>query len=109
MRLKPCLNLLAFVDTGVIENQVDMRDFRWNLPIQQFEQGDEFHLTLAPRCAGIDLGSRGYRMPRTDARLLLACTHAPSVSGNRGEWVASEKVSDGVEDSSSHQHTAPSP
>ena len=33
MRLKPGLNLLAMMDTRIIENKGDVTDGRWDLPV----------------------------------------------------------------------------
>src|SRR6266566_2789228 len=70
--LEPCLNLLAFMHTRVIEDQKDATNGRWNLPIQLGEQGNELFLPLAHLRASGDPPCE-YQKQQTDARLLLAC------------------------------------
>src|SRR5437588_411304 len=57
MRLEPGLNLPAMMDTGIIQNQVDATNGRWNLPLQLSEQADELALPLADGCLGVDITS----------------------------------------------------
>lgn len=55
MGCQPSLNLLAFMDAGVIQHAENAPHLCWDLPIESGKQQDEFVLAFAPRCESRDL------------------------------------------------------
>src|SRR6266567_5524333 len=78
--LEPCLNLLAFMHTRVIEDQEDATNGRWNLLIQLGEQGNELFLPLAHLRSSVDLSRASIKSGK---QMQSACSFVAMLQASR--------------------------